>query len=94
VDTDSIISILGTTPEQITVTGMLLVWMVFSIFVIRAMWKEIKRLRSMIDEIVDRYEDVAEKYDRTANKLNDSFDKIVTQMAAALFGSRRDDKNV
>lgn len=93
-DTDSIISILGTTPEQITVTGMLLVWMVFSIFVIRAMWKEIKRLRSMIDEIVDRYEDVAEKYDRTANKLNDSFDKIVTQMAAALFGSRRDDKNV
>ena len=88
---DGIISIFGTTPAEITVTGLLVAWSVFSVFIIRALWKENQRLQGLLDEVIDRYEAVAMKYDKTANKLGDSFDRIVTQMAAALFGSRRDD---
>jgi hypothetical protein len=90
VDVDSIVSVLGTTPAEITVTGLETLVMVITLLALRAVWKDNKAKQKLLDDTIDKYEGLADRYDRTVNKLNDSFQSIVTQMAGALFDNRGD----
>ena len=87
-DFGSLIDVLGTTNEQITVSGIMIVLIIIETLVIRALWKDRSRREDDLDAMAKRFEVVADKYDALATKVSQRFDDLVGQMARRFFGDK------
>lgn len=81
-----IISVLGTEPEQLTVSGIMILLIFFETVTIVALWRDRTRRENDLDALVKQFAEVAEKYDKLATTVSRRFDELVGRMASKFFG--------